>query len=157
MVTKLSCLGHVVAYDGTPWQRWNSIQEALWRSFFREAGSQKARDLPFSAKLSSLDRCTLPALTFRAPRWALGVTLFREIGGVRRDMVGSIIRVSIRAGEEPSVFGRRRHLAITEALKDSDGLPTAIPGLQRYWGGTLQPGCSCSALNLARCARYRVV
>ena len=112
-----AALGHVLQPDGGTEESWRRTKAAMWRSFFANAGSQRARRLPLPSRLALVNRAVLPSLDYRCSRWPVTRRRMNEIRAVQHKMVAIIMRIPMDPGELPGDYVRRRARRASEQCR----------------------------------------
>ena len=84
----------------------------MWRAFYRNFG-KTMRSAPLDQKVKLLHRAVLPVASYRMSRWPYQAYSAGRIDRAQRKMIGILLRVRMRPGEDPATFGRRRNREAT--------------------------------------------
>jgi hypothetical protein len=107
----MPALGHTLSEDGSVRACWKATKSCMWRSFFANIHTKRARCLQATSRLQLLQRSVLHIFLFRAVRWPPQKTIALEVDALQRSMVAMSMRVPRGAGEPVDQYCRRRAIA----------------------------------------------
>ena len=88
----------------------------MLRSFYKNAGSLQALDVPIKQKLTLLNRATLPVLAYRAARWPPSLSVINTVDRLQRKFTASCLATQPLPAEPPLDFYKRRNAIVTANL-----------------------------------------
>ena len=107
-------LGHILEDNGSTTICWHNTRCSMWRAFFANCRKYLRPKLA----LMLLQRAVLPCLDFRNTRWPAHADLGMKMDKLQRQMVASILRPKMIAGDTPEAFVRRRNRLSSAAARD---------------------------------------
>ena len=107
-VSSLRVLGHHISNDGSIREDWNRVRQSMWKAFWRNCGSSRARCLPLPVRLKLLERTVYSVVSYRFSRWPPQNQIALEVDQVQASMICYILSVRPIPGEEIGAFCRRR-------------------------------------------------
>jgi hypothetical protein len=109
-------LGHWIDDDAGIRGCWAQTRTAMWRSFYRNSGSRKAKLLTADRRAVLLSRATLPVATFRFSRWPPQKQVALELDALQMKFFGIAAGYRMHPSETPVAFVRRRQRTIKQVL-----------------------------------------
>ena len=113
-------LGALLSDSGHTHADFERTAGKMWRAFYANFGrannARTGSQLRVADDVIVLSRAVRPILDFTSVRWPPNLQRFSEIQRLHRRMVGMILRVRRRPGEDPTAFGRRRAFEASSAI-----------------------------------------
>ena len=101
-------LGHVIDSRASVRPCWQATRRAMQKSFWRNAGHARSKDLSLQHKLKMLSATVLPTAEFRFSRWPPQKQIADELDTLQSRMAAVIQCLRKQPQETPQSFCRRR-------------------------------------------------
>ena len=108
-VNIFTSLGHLLSSDASAHACRDATIRAAWKSFWANLGCSARRSMSANLRFSLLERCVLPVLSFRWPRWPFVRSHAKRIDRVQKAMYRSILAFKPSPGEDVGAYWRRVH------------------------------------------------